>query len=374
MAKTDQTAQREKVIVQTSVIGIIANVALAAFKAAVGLAANSISVILDAVNNLSDALSSVITIIGTKLANRAPDKKHPLGHGRIEYLTAMIVAGLVLYAGITALTESIKKIIHPELPNYSKISLIIIAAAVLVKFFLGRFVKARGKKVNSASLIASGSDAAFDAILSASVLASAVVYMVWGISLEAYVGIIIAAVIIKSGVEMMIETLGDILGKRADPEHTTAIKKTICEDEDVFGAFDLFLYNYGPDLEYGSVHVEVKDTMTAREIDAMDRRIQANVYNKHGVILTGIGLYSINTGNDEAAVMRRKVLEAVMAHDYAMQFHGFYADTQAKFMSFDVVLSFECDRDEAIKEIRSEIQAMYPDYTITAHPDVDISE
>ena len=216
MAKTDQTAQREKVIVQTSVIGIIANVALAAFKAAVGLAANSISVILDAVNNLSDALSSVITIIGTKLANRAPDKKHPLAHGRIEYLTAMIVAGLVLYAGITALTESIKKIIHPELPNYSKISLIIIAAAVLVKFFLGRFVKARGKKVNSASLIASGSDAAFDAILSASVLASAVVYMVWGISLEAYVGIIIAAVIIKSGVEMMIETLGDILGKRVN--------------------------------------------------------------------------------------------------------------------------------------------------------------
>lgn len=374
MAQTDQTAQREKVIVQTSIIGIIANVALAAFKAAVGLAANSISVILDAVNNLSDALSSVITIIGTKLANRAPDKKHPLGHGRIEYLTAMIVAGLVLYAGITALTESIKKIIHPELPNYSKISLIIIAAAVLVKFFLGRFVKARGKKVNSASLIASGSDAAFDAILSASVLASAVVYMVWGISLEAYVGIIIAAVIIKSGVEMMIETLGDILGKRADPEHTTAIKKTICEDEDVFGAFDLFLYNYGPDLEYGSVHVEVKDTMTAREIDAMDRRIQANVYNKHGVILTGIGLYSINTSNDEAAMMRRKVLEAVMAHDYAMQFHGFYADTQAKFMSFDVVLSFECDRDKAIKEIRDEIQAMYPDYTITAQPDVDISE
>ena len=374
MAKTDQTAQREKVIVQTSVIGIIANVALAAFKAAVGLAANSISVILDAVNNLSVALSSVITIIGTKLANRAPDKKHPLGHGRIEYLTAMIVAGLVLYAGITALTESIKKIIHPELPNYSKISLIIIAAAVLVKFFLGRFVKARGKKVNSASLIASGSDAAFDAILSASVLASAVVYMVWGISLEAYVGIIIAAVIIKSGVEMMIETLGDILGKRADPELTTAIKKTICEDEDVFGAFDLFLYNYGPSLEYGSVHVEVKDTMTAKEIDAMDRRIQANVFNKHGVILTGIGLYSINTSNDEAAVMRRKVLEAVMAHDYSMQFHGFYADTQAKFMSFDVVLSFECDREKAIREIRDEIQAMYPDYTITAQPDVDISE
>ena len=188
--------EREKVIVRTSIIGIVVNVLLAAFKAAVGFLSNSIAVTLDAVNNLSDALSSVITIIGAKLAGKKPDKKHPLGYGRIEYLSAMIVAAIVLYAGITSLVESVKKIIHPEAADYSPVSLLIIAVAIVAKLVLGRYVKKQGEKVNSAALIASGSDASFDAILSASVLASAIIYLVFHVSLEAYVGVIISIVII----------------------------------------------------------------------------------------------------------------------------------------------------------------------------------
>ncbi|MEE3480528.1 MAG: cation diffusion facilitator family transporter [Lachnospiraceae bacterium] len=367
-------ANREKVIVKTSIVGIIANVALAGFKAVIGLMANSIAITLDAVNNLSDALSSIITIVGTKLAGKAPDKKHPLGYGRIEYLTAMIVAGIVLYAGITSLTESVKKIIHPESADYTLVSLIIIAAAIVVKLFLGAFFKKRGKDVNSQSLIASGSDASFDAILSASVLASAIIFMLTKVSLEAYVGAVIAVIIIKSGIEMMIETLNDILGQRTDPALVGAIKKTITEDPEVHGAYDLFLYNYGPDKNYGSVHVEVDDTLTAVEIDELDRRVQMAVYMKHGVILTGIGLYARNTGDNEAAKMRNSVLEKVMAHDYAMSFHGFYADPEKKAMSFDVVLSFDCDRTEAVKEICSEVQEMYPDWQIQVQPDVYITD
>ena len=170
-----QNEERSKVIVRTSIIGIIANVFLAAVKAVIGLAANSIAIVLDAVNNLSDALSSVITIIGAKIAGKKPDRKHPLGHGRVEYLSAMIVAAIVLYAGITSLIESVKKIIHPVTPDYSPVSLVIIAIAVVVKIVLGRYVKAQGEKVGSGSLIASGADAQFDAILSASVLASALI-------------------------------------------------------------------------------------------------------------------------------------------------------------------------------------------------------
>jgi cation diffusion facilitator family transporter len=370
----EATARREKVIIRTSIIGIQANLFLALFKAAVGLAAHSIAVILDAVNNLSDALSSVITIVGTKLAGKEPDREHPLGYGRIEYLTAMIVAGIVLYAGITSLTESVRKIIHPETADYSVLSLVIIAAAVVVKLVLGAYVKTQGEKVNSASLVASGSDASFDAILSASVLASAIIFLLTGLSLEAWVGVVIACFIIKSGIEMMIETLNDILGKRTDPELAAAIKKTIGEDPDVHGAFDLFLYNYGPDKNYGSVHVEVNDTMTADEIDAMDRRIQVSVFKKHGVILTGIGIYSVNTRNDEAGQMRRRVLETVMAHDYALQFHGFYVNTETKQMTFDTVLSFDCDRAQALSELRGEIQALYPDYSVNVQGDIDVSE
>ena len=130
--------QRDQIIIRTSVIGILANVLLAGFKAAVGVISGSIAVVLDAVNNLSDALSSVITIVGTKLAGRRPDKKHPYGYGRIEYITAVVISVIVLYAGVTSLVESIKKIIHPEQPDYSVVSLVIIGAAVVVKVLLGR--------------------------------------------------------------------------------------------------------------------------------------------------------------------------------------------------------------------------------------------
>ena len=251
-------ANRERVIVKTSVIGIVTNLLLVGFKAFVGLVSNSIAVILDAVNNLSDALSSVVTIIGAKLGAKQPDKKHPLGYGRIEYLSSMIVAALVLYAGITSLVESVKKIIHPEAADYSTVSLIIIGVAVIVKLVLGLYVKKQGKKVSSGALEASGSDALFDAILSSSVLASAVVYLIWGVSLEAYVGVVIAGFIIKAGIEMMIETLNDIIGKREDAETTKGLKEIICAEENVLGAYDVTLFNYGPNKNYGSVHIELR--------------------------------------------------------------------------------------------------------------------
>ena len=238
---------RDKIIIKTSVIGIITNVLLATFKAVVGIISHSIAVTLDAVNNLSDALSSIITIVGTKLAGKLPDKKHPLGYGRIEYLSAMIVSGIVLYAGITSVVESIKKIINPVKPDYSTTSLVIITVAVVVKVILGKYVKSQGEKVNSGSLVASGTDALSDAILSASVLVSAIIFMLKSISLEAYVGVVISIMIIKSAIEMMIETLNEILGIRADKEITQKIKKILCEDTNVRGAYDLIMYNYGPD-------------------------------------------------------------------------------------------------------------------------------
>ena len=369
-----EVAIREKTIVRTSVIGIVTNLLLVGFKAFVGLMSNSIAIILDAVNNLSDALSSVVTIIGAKLGAKQPDKKHPLGYGRIEYLSSMIVAALVLYAGITSLVESIKKIFHPEAADYGTVTLVIISVAIIVKLLLGLYVKKQGKKVNSGALAASGSDAMFDAILSASVLASAIVYLVWGVSLEAYVGVIIAGFIIKAGIEMMIETLNDIIGKREDAEITKELKQIICEEEAVLGAYDVTLFNYGPNKNYGSVHVELPDTLTVDEVDRITRRIQTNVFHKTGVILTGIGVYSYNTSNDEAAQMRNRIQQTVLSHEWALQMHGFYADTEQKALRFDVVMSFDVDRKEALETLYQEIRGLYPDYEILIVPDVDIAD
>ena len=369
----EETMNRDQLIVRTSIVGIVANLFLAAFKAAVGLLSHSIAVTLDAVNNLSDALSSVITIIGTKIANRQPDKKHPLGHGRTEYLSAMIVAAIVLYAGITSLVESVKKIIHPETPDYSVVSLIIIASAVAVKLLLGRYVKSVGKKVNSGSLVASGSDALFDAILSASVLLSAIIYLVWGLSLEAWVGAVFAVFIIRSGFEMLSETLDDILGKRIESDVTNAIKATICQEPQVTGAYDLILHSYGPEDLIGSVHVEVPDTLTADELDAMERRIVQRVFLAHGVVLTGISIYATNTKDAEVAAMRKHVTELVTAHPGVLQIHGFYVDKVNKLLQLDVILDFSLqDRQQIFEAIRSEVAAAYPDYHITMTMDIDV--
>ena len=367
-------ADREKTIVRTSVIGIIANVLLAAFKAAVGIISNSIAVTLDAVNNLSDALSSVITIIGAKLGAKKPDKKHPLGYGRIEYLSSMIVAAIVLYAGITSLVESVKKIIHPEAADYGMVSLIIIAVAIIVKLLLGRYVKKQGEKVNSGALVASGKDASFDAILSASVLASAIVFLVWGISLEAYVGVLISGVIIKSGVGMLIDTISDILGKRADPELTTQIRSILNDADEVLGAYDLILYNYGPNRNYGTVHLELPDTMTVDAVDRLTRSLQERVYLETGVILTGVGVYSYNTADDECAKMRNEVLKQVLSHDWALQMHGFHLEPEKKEMRFDVVMSFDVNHTEALKTLYGEIGELYPDWNLLITADFDVSD
>lgn len=376
--KTLDPAAREKVIVRTSAVGILTNVVLAAFKALVGLASNSIAITLDAVNNLSDAMSSVITIIGAKLAGKAPDKKHPFGYGRIEYMSSLIVAAIVLYAGITSLIESVKKIIHPEVSDYSLLTLIIIAVAILVKLALGRYVKRKGNEVNSGSLIASGSDASFDAILSASVLASAILYLATRISLEAIVGAVIAVIIIKSGIEMIGESVSSMLGERVSCDLAKNIKATVAEEPEVLGAYDLFLNDYGPDRYMGSIHVEVPDTMTAVEIDAMSRRIFQKVYSRYGVMITAVGIYSHNTGDDEASKMLADIRRKVMARTGVLQMHGFYVDFASKKISFDTVLEFKNAEGQTAEEVYAqvldEIRKAYPDFDVHITCDRDLSE
>lgn len=371
----EQNLSRDKTIVRTSITGIIANVFLAAFKAFVGIVSGSIAVTLDAVNNLSDAASSVITIIGTKLAGKEPDRKHPFGYGRIEYLSAMIIAVIVLYAGISSLVESVKKIMHPETPDYSAVALIIISVGVLVKIFLGRYVKSVGKKVNSDSLINSGEDATLDSIISASTLVAAVIFLIWHVSLEAWLGAVISVVIIKSGIEMLRDTLSQILGERADAELARTIKKTVCSFPDVSGAYDLVLHNYGPDTYNGSVHIEVPDTYSANELDALIRSIQVKVYQEHHVILTAIGVYSVNTKDEHAARIRDEIKTAVMEHPYVLQVHGFYLYEEQKRIRFDVVISFDAaDRRKVYKEVLQTAKDLYPEYEYMIAMDTDYSD
>lgn len=366
------TENRGKTIVRTSIIGILTNVLLAAFKAVLALFVNSIALLLDAVINISDALSSVVTIVGEKFASKASDKKHPMGYGRIEYLSAMITAVLVLYAGITSLVESIKKIINPSEASYTILSIVVIGVAVVIKFMLGQYVKRQGKKVNSTALIASGSDSLFDSILSLSVFISAIIFMKWGISLEAYVGVVISIFMIKAGIEMMISTVDDLIGHRADKKVTSKVKDILDEEDAVLGVYDLALFNYGPNSYYASAHVELKDTMNVSQVDKLTRKLQYKLYKKTGIVLIALGVYSFNTQDEEARNIRENVEKRVMSHDWALQVHGFYADTKNKILRFDVVLSFDVDRKESLEILKSEIESLYPDYQVQIVPDLDL--
>ena len=366
---------REKIIIKTSLIGIIANVFLAAVKAVVGLMSNSIAIVLDAVNNISDAGSSLITIVGTKLAGKEPDKKHPFGYGRIEYLSAMIISVIVLYAGITSFVESVKQIIHPETPDYNAVSLIIVAVAVVVKILLGRYVKGVGEKVHSDSLINSGEDATLDAVISASTLVAAGIFLIFHVSLEAWLGAIISLVIIKSGVQMLRDTVSQILGERNDTELARSIYATVMSFPNVQGAYDLVLNNYGPDTWNGSIHIEVPDTYSASQLDQLIREITMKVLSDHHVLLTAIGVYSVNTQDEEVIRTREQVRKIVFAHEHVLQMHGFYLLKEQKAMRFDIVISFDAkDRREVYANVIADVRKAFPDYELQVAMDTDFTE
>ncbi len=368
-------ASREKTIIKTSVIGIVANVFLAGFKAVIGLMTNSIAIVLDAVNNISDAGSSLITIVGTKLAGKEPDKKHPFGYGRIEYLSAMIISVIVLYAGITSFVESVKQIIHPETPEYNAVSLIIVAVAVVVKILLGRYVKSVGEKVHSDSLINSGEDATLDSIISASTLVAAGIFLIFHVSLEAWLGAVISLVIVKSGIEMLRDTISQILGERNDTELAKAIHETVTGFPDVQGAYDLVLNNYGPDTWNGSIHIEVPDTYSAAQLDQLIREITMKVLHEHHVILTAIGVYSVNTKDEDVITAQKKVREIALSHEHVRQMHGFYLLKEQKSMRFDIVISFDAgDRRAVYKEVVTDVQKAFPDYDLQVAMDTDFAE
>ena len=361
---------RQEKIVKTSIIGIIVNLILVAFKAVIGILTNSIAITLDAVNNLTDALSSIITIIGAKLAGKAPDKDHPYGYGRIEYFSSVIIAAIVLWAGITALMESWPKIFNPDVTNYTTISLIIIAVAVVVKFVLGQYVKCVGEEINSQALVASGSDAFFDAILSLSTLIAAIISIFFHISLEGILGVIISIVIIKASIDMLRETLDSMIGARVDSELSRKIKDSICEFPEVYGAYDLSLHNYGPEDMQGSVHVEVDGSLTASEIHNLTRQISLKIFEEFSIILT-VGIYA---RNDKFSTIRDDLYEIASKYEEVIEIHGFIVYEEKKLITFDIIVEFDADREQVKSKILSEIKQKHPEFTYYIIDDYDVSD
>jgi len=365
---------RSQEIIRTSWIGIAANVLLAGFKAAVGILASSVAIVMDAVNNLSDALSSVITIVGTKLSQRPADRKHPFGFGRIEYFSAIIIAVIVLSAGITSLIESVKKIFNPTKPEYTTTTLVVIVVAIVVKLVLGQYVKRKGEQLKSDALIASGSDALFDAVITLATLVSAGVMLLWGVSLDGILGALISLVIIKAGIEMLASPVNELLGTSIPAELTSQIKKEVADFEGVQGVYDLILHNYGPDVKIGSLHINVYDTMPAHEIHALTRKITNCMFDRHGIILT-VGIYAVATGENRRAELQTKVMQTLSSHEEIVQVHGFLYSEKDRLLSVDVVPDISVHDDAAlVRQLTSEVQPLVPDLQVVIVVDHNYSE
>ncbi|NJP39702.1 cation transporter [Oscillospiraceae bacterium HV4-5-C5C] len=365
---------RSQIIVRTGVVGILANVLLAVFKVAVGWLSHSVAILLDAINNLSDALSSVITIVGARLSEKPADKEHPLGYGRVEYLSAMLIAGLVLFAGASSLVESVKKIITPNQVSYSLPMLIVVAVAIAGKLLLGAYTKSKGKLTQSGALIDSGSDALFDAVVTGATLLSAVATLIWQINLDGWLGVVISLVILKAGLGMLSDTLNDLLGKRVSPQLAEKIKASVCAVPGVLGAYDLFLDSYGPQKQAGSVHIALSNRLSADEVSRLARRVSATIYQEYGIVLT-CGIYAVETKNKAVMALRDEITAVAMKYKGVLQVHGLYIDEPSKLISFDVVRDFSVkDVDGLISNITAELTRLHPEYHYHIQPDLDLSD
>ena len=318
---------RSQEIIRTSWIGIAANLLLAGFKAAVGILASSVAIVMDAVNNLSDALSSVITIVGTKLSQRPADRKHPFGFGRVEYFSAIIIAVIVLSAGITSLIESGKKIFDPTEPEYTTTTLVVIVVAIVVKLILGQYVKRKGQQLKSDALIASGSDALFDAVITLATLVSAGVMLLWGVSLDGILGALISVVIIKAGI-----------------------------------------------VKIGSLHINVYDTMTAHDIHGLTRQISTRMFEKYGIVMT-VGVYAVATGDNRRAELQAIVMQTIARHKDIVQVHGFYYSEKNKYLSVDVVPDISVHDDTLlVSQLANELQPLVPETRVVIVVDHNYTE
>ena len=366
------STEREKKIIKVSTIGIAANLLLAAVKIVIGLLSGSIAIVSDAVNNLTDSASSIITIVGTKLANKPPSKDHPFGYGRIEYITSIVIGIILLYTGIQMIISSVKKIIHPEELNYSVNILIVIAATIFVKIFLSRYTKKAGIKYNSGALTASGNDARNDVLISAVTFVSAVIYMAFGISIDAWAGAFISLFVIKTGVDVFVDMHGHFLGQRADQKLSETIYQDVRNCSHVIDAHDLILHDYGPDRMTGSINVEVDHSLTIGEIFPELHKLQMHLLKEHMTYVV-FGLYAVDMDHEETREAVAVLEKLQQENSHMLGFHGVDVDCEIKTLFCDTTLDFDCDRESIYRHVTNELQKHFPDYAVFVSVDTEFA-
>ena len=341
-------AERTGIINRTAILGIVVNVLIAGVKIAAGLLASSVAIVSEGVNNAADALTSVLTMVGTRLAGRHPDAKHPFGYGRIEYLTGLVVAVVIIVSGVQMLIESVKLIFRPEELSISYVSLAIVAVSAVVKFFLGLYTIARGRVVQSDALVGVGLECRGDSYISIITIGVAVVFLLTGVSLDAYAGVVMSAIILKAGVEVLLKIVSELIGRPGEKELATKIYQLVRATPGVVGAADMMLHNYGPNAWSGSVNVEIDHAKSVGEVYAMLHELQLGIMHEEHVTMV-FGVYAVDDDHVETRRIRRTILEYVKAHEHVKSFHAVYLEPGTNRLYCDLVVDYALADWEALR-------------------------
>lgn len=353
--------KREDIISATSGLGIAVNVLVAALKVVVGLMASSIAIVSEGVNNAADALTSVLTLVGTKLAGKHPDEEHPFGYGRIEYLTSLVISVLILVTGIEMLKGAVELIFHPEELNISMLSLATVAVSAVVKFALGIYTIAMGKKANSGALEAVGLDCRNDSFVSIVTIASAIVFLVFGLSIDAYVGVFTSLLIIKAGVDVLKDTVSDLLGRPGEKELATELYRQIRKTPGILGAADMMLHNYGPDSYSGSVNIEIDHSKSVGEVYQFLHKLQLDIMHEHNVVMV-FGIYAVDNDHDYVKAVNKAVGKFVKDTDHVKSFHAVYVEPGTDKLYCDLVVDYELnDWDKLRADFADYMKEICPD-------------
>ena len=340
---------RDHEIIKASIIGIVGNMLLVAFKLVIGFFSHSIAIILDGVNNATDAL-----------------------YGRIEYLTSVVIAIIILVAGFLSLRESIQKIIDPGQPSYSAITITIIIVAIIAKVFLGICFNHYGKKTKSEALIASGIDSNYDAVLSAGTLVVAFAQNIWNLNIDGIVGLIISFVVLKAGFEVLRDALGPIIGLPESKKLVDSIVSYASSFSPVEGVHDVIMDDFGPNKVIGSMRIEVPDDMEAWRIHELTREISSGIAEKFGISMT-IGIYATNRAG-MFANMRASLDRIVNENANIRQVHGFYCDAQNKICYFDLVIAFNVNGESIKASVVDALKKAYPAYSFDVEIDRSLED
>lgn len=376
---TEDKAVRQRYGFAGGIIGICANFLLFLIKLSVGTVTKSVAVVADAINNLSDAGSSLITIIGFRIADRPADEEHPFGHGRIEYISGLIVSFLVLLVGIEFIKTSFQKILHPEKVVFKAVPFILIILSIIIKIWLSRFNGYVGKKINSTALKASSMDALSDVFISGCVALSLILSEFISFSIDGYVGVGVSLFILYTGFSLIKDTLNPLLGEAPDPDLVRNIKKEALKYEYIMGVHDLIIHNYGPGRSMASFHAEVpEDASFVKVHEVIDRAEKELSDNLNTYVV--IHMDPINTNSKEVADLKKEVNEILKQFPAVESMHDFrvVGEGDTKNLIFDVVVDTEkktaADMEDKLRNsIDCEIKKVHKNYNTVITVDKDFT-